>query len=63
LKAARFNTVLGNPEPKLEDNAELSETLVQLERYERRSFSPRKRSLLAMGEKYGNTFRSLDAEP
>jgi hypothetical protein len=51
LKAARFNTVFGNPEPKLGDYAELSETLAQLERYGRRAFSRRKRALLAMSEK------------
>ena len=38
LKAARFNTVVGNREAKLEDYSELGETLAQLERYERRAF-------------------------
>jgi hypothetical protein len=51
LKAARFNTVFGNPEAKLGDYSELSKTLAQLERYERRAFSRRKRALLAMSEK------------
>jgi hypothetical protein len=51
LKAARFNTVSGNPEAKLEDNSELSKTLAQLERYERRAFSRRRRALLAISEK------------
>ena len=48
LKAARFHAVVGNPEAKLSDYSELSESLVQLERYERRAFSRRKRALLAM---------------
>lgn len=48
LKAARFNAVFDNPEPKLGDYSDLSETLRQLERYERRAFSRRKRALLAM---------------
>ena len=51
LKAARFNTVVGNPAAKLGDYAELSEALKQLERYERRAFSRRKRALLTMIEK------------
>ena len=51
LKAARFNTVFGNPEAKLRDYSELSKVLAQLERYERRAFSRRKRALLAMSEK------------
>ena len=51
LKAARSNTVFGNPETKLGDYAELSETLVQLERYERRAFSRRKRALLAISKR------------
>ena len=51
LKAARFNAVYGNPEAKLKDYSELSESLAQLERYERRAFSRRKRALLAMSEK------------
>jgi hypothetical protein len=50
LKAARFSTVLGNPEAKLEDYSELIEVLTQFERYERRAFSRRKRALLAMSE-------------
>jgi hypothetical protein len=51
LKAARFSSVSGNPEAKLEDYAELSETLAQLDRYERRAISRRKRAVLAMREK------------
>ena len=39
LKPARFNTIFGNPEAKLQDYSELSETLAQLERYERRVFT------------------------
>ena len=39
LKAARFNTIFGNPEAKLQDYSELSETLAQLERYQRRVFT------------------------
>jgi hypothetical protein len=54
LKAARFNTVFGNPEAKLGDYSELSKTLAQLERYERRAFSRRRRALLAMSENEGN---------
>jgi hypothetical protein len=50
LKAARFSTVLGNPEAKIEDYSELIEVLTQFERYERRAFSRRKRPLLAMSE-------------
>jgi len=34
LKPVRFNTIFGNPEAKLQDYSELSETLAQLERYE-----------------------------
>lgn len=48
LKAARFNAVVGNPEAKLADYSELSESLAHLDRYERRAFSRRKRALLAM---------------
>lgn len=48
LKAARFNAVVGNPDAMLADYAELSGSLAQLERYERRAFSRRKRALLAM---------------
>jgi hypothetical protein len=55
LKAARFSTVFGNPEAKLEDYSELSETLEQLERYERRAFSRRKRAMLAMRGQWDNT--------
>ena len=51
LKAAHFNKVFDNPEAKLGDYSELSESLKQLERYERRAFSRRKRALLAMIEK------------
>jgi hypothetical protein len=43
--------VFGNPEAMLGDYAELSETLAQLERYERRALSRRKGALLAMSEK------------
>jgi len=39
LKPVRFNTIFGNPEAKLQDYSELSETLAQLERYERRVFT------------------------
>jgi len=51
LKAARLNTIADTPEAKLQDYSELSKTLTQLERYERRAFSRRKRVLLAMSEK------------
>jgi hypothetical protein len=49
-KAARFATVLENPGAKLADYSERSEALAQLDRYERRAFSRRKRALLAMIE-------------
>jgi hypothetical protein len=48
LKAERFVAVVGNPDAKLDDYSELDEKLAQLERYERRAFSRRKRALLAM---------------
>jgi hypothetical protein len=43
--------LLANPEAKLEDYSELDENLAQLERYERRAFSRRKRALLAMSKR------------
>ena len=49
LKAQRSVALVGNPNAKLEDYSELDESLAQLERYERRAFSRRKRALLAMG--------------
>ena len=51
LRAERLAAVFGNPEAKLEDYSELDENLAQLERYERRAFSRRKRALLAMSGK------------
>lgn len=48
LKATHFNKVFDNPQAKFGDYAELSESLKQLERYERRAFSRRKHALLAM---------------
>jgi hypothetical protein len=48
LKAAHFNKVFDNPQAKFGDYSELSESLKQLERYERRAFSRRKSALLAM---------------
>jgi hypothetical protein len=48
LKAERFVAVVGNPDAKLDDYSEHDEKLAQLERYERRAFSRRKRALLAM---------------
>jgi hypothetical protein len=48
LRASRFNSILGNPEPKLDDHSEFDEELAKLERYERRAFSRRKRALRAM---------------
>ena len=51
LRAKRLVAVFGNPEAKLEDYSELDETLAQLERYEKRAFSRRKRALLAMSER------------
>lgn len=53
LKAARFNAVLSNREAKLADCFKLNESLAQLERYERRAFSRRKRALLAMSRRWG----------
>ena len=50
LRASRFNSILGNPEPKLDDHSEFDEELAKLERYERRAFSRRKRALRAMTE-------------
>ena len=50
LRASRFNAVLGNPEPKLDDHSEFDEELAKLERYERRAFSRRKRALRALTE-------------
>jgi hypothetical protein len=50
LRASLFNSVLGNPEPKLDDHSELNEELAKLERYERRAFSRRKRAFRAMTE-------------
>ncbi len=49
-RAERLDATFGNPEAKLEDYAELDESLAQLERYERRAFSRRKRALLAMSK-------------
>jgi hypothetical protein len=43
--------VFANPEAKLEDYSKLDENLAQLERYERRAFSRRKRALLAMSKR------------
>jgi hypothetical protein len=50
LRALRFNTFLGNFEPKLDDRSEFDEGLAKLERYERRAFSRRKRALRALTE-------------
>jgi hypothetical protein len=50
LRASRFNAVLGNPEPKLDDRSEFDVELAKLERYERRAFSRRKHALRAMRE-------------
>jgi hypothetical protein len=51
LKAERLAAVFRNPEARLEDYSELDENLAQLERYERRAFSRRKRALLAMSKR------------
>jgi hypothetical protein len=51
LRAERLAAVFGNPEATLEDYSELDENLAQLERYERRAFSRRKRALLAMSKR------------
>lgn len=50
LRAERLANVLGNPNATLEHCSELDESLAQLERYERRAFSRRKRALLAMSK-------------
>jgi hypothetical protein len=49
-RAERLAAALGNPGATLEDYAELNKNLAQLERYERRAFSRRKRALLAMSQ-------------
>jgi len=41
---------LGKPGATLEDHAELNSNLAQLELYERRAFSRRKRALLALSK-------------
>ena len=51
VKAERLAAVFRNPEAKLEDYSELDENLAQLERFERRAFSRRKRALLAMSKR------------
>jgi hypothetical protein len=51
LRAERLIAVFGNPEARLEDYSELDENLAQLDRYERRAFSRRKRALFAMSER------------
>jgi len=51
LRAERLAAVFVNPEAKHEDYSEFNESLVQLERYERRAFSRRKRALLAMSKR------------
>jgi hypothetical protein len=51
LKAERLAAVFRNPEARLEDYSGLDENLAQLERYERRAFSRRKRALLAMSKR------------
>ena len=48
LRVKRLVAVFANPEAKLEDYSELEENLAQLERYEPRAFSRRKRAMLAM---------------
>jgi hypothetical protein len=52
LKAERFAMVLENPEASLKGYSALNKTLDQMERYERRAFSRRKRAMLAMGREY-----------
>jgi hypothetical protein len=51
VRAEGFVAVFDNPEAKLEDYSKLDENLAQLERYERRAFSRRKRALLAMSKR------------
>jgi hypothetical protein len=51
-KGATLASVLDNPEASLEDYSALNESLEQMERYERRAFSRRKRAMLAMGREY-----------
>jgi hypothetical protein len=50
LRAERLVAVVGNADAKLEEYSEIHESLAQLERYERRAFSRRKRALLAMSK-------------
>ena len=50
LRAKRLVAVVGNPDAKLEDYSELNNNLAQLERYESRAFSRRKRALLALSK-------------
>lgn len=49
-RTERLDATLGDPEPTLEDYAELNKYLAQLERYERRAFSRRKRALLEISK-------------
>ena len=49
-RAERLDATLGNLKSTLEDYAELNNNLAQLERYERRAFSRRKRALLALSK-------------
>ena len=48
LRSERLAAALGKP--TLEDHAEINNSLAQLERYERRAFSRRKRALLALSK-------------
>ena len=48
LRSERLAAALGKP--TLEDYSELNNNLAQLERYERRAFSRRKRALLALSK-------------
>lgn len=50
LRSERLVAALGKPGATLEDHAELNNNLAQLERYERRAFSRRKRALLALSK-------------
>jgi hypothetical protein len=50
LRASRFNSILGNPEPKRDNHSELDDELAKLERYERRAFARRKRAFRTLTE-------------
>lgn len=52
LRSERLFAVFGNPNAAITEFSALNETLAQMERYERRAFSRRKRAMLAMNGEY-----------